>query len=78
MDIYILKNDDGDGGYYCAQSEAPDMRWQRPAITEVRLVSIPDDIWALVLAGGLPVDEDRSNDSTWIEWWPEGSTTWTR
>jgi hypothetical protein len=31
-----------------------------------------------VLAGGLPVDIDHSNDSTWLEWWEEAEPVWSR
>lgn len=79
MRIYLLRDDDPRGGYFCAQSFKPDMSMERPSINEVRVVeNFPADIWDMTLKGGLPVDEDYSNDSTWLPWWAEAETIWTR
>lgn len=81
MVIYLLKDNNPEGGYYCAEGERPDMSIQRSTVVEVRQVEVPDEVWNLVLEGGLPVDDlgtNPNNDSTWIEWWPSGTTIWTR
>jgi hypothetical protein len=78
MLIHLLKDEDPLGGYFCAEQDKPDMTIQRPSVVEVRSVEVPDDVWELVLEGGLPVDPDYSNDSTWAQWWPLGTTVWTK
>jgi hypothetical protein len=77
--IYISRDSDPVGGYFHAEDRKPDMTIARRTITEVREVEgFPDDVWPFVLVGGLPVDSDGSNDSTWAAWWPEGRTVWIR
>lgn len=79
MILYILRDVDSVGGYFAAQDFKPDKSTERATIAEVRAVrDFPDDIWALVLSGGLPVDIDHSNDSTWLEWWEEAEPVWSR
>ena len=79
MKVYVLQDDDPYGGYLCAQQDKPDMRYERSSVREVREIEFPDDVWNdIVIQGGLPVDEDGSNDSTWREWWPTGETVWSR
>ena len=79
MILYILKDDDPQGGYFAAQEFKPDMRVERKSICEVRMVpDFPEDVWKFALQGKLPVDPDISNDSTWIRWWPDGETIWVR
>lgn len=76
--IYLLQDDDPEGGYYCAQTWKPDMRHERPSISEVREVVMPAELWDFLLGGGMPLDEDGSNDSTWRGFWREGETVWSR
>lgn len=76
--VYILKDDEPAGGYFAAQTMKPDMTSERRSVAEVRAVEMPQDVWEFALEGGLPVDVDYSNDSTWIEWWPEAEPVWTR
>jgi hypothetical protein len=79
MRIYLLRDEDPRGGYLCAQNFKPDMSSERLSINEVRVVNnFPEDVWDMVLKGGLPIDEDFSNDSTWLPWWAEAETIWTR
>ena len=78
MILYILRESDPAGGYFSAQDFKPDSS-HHPTLNEVRVVeNFPEDIWDMVLQGGLPVDPDHSNDSTWVEWWPEAQTVWVR
>jgi hypothetical protein len=81
--IYILLDDDPAGGYYAAQDWLPDMSLERSTIREVRSVDMPQATWDFILLeGGAPVDEmpdgSTSNDSTWLTWWPDGKTIWSR
>jgi hypothetical protein len=78
MRIYLLRDTDPLGGYFAAQQFKPDITQERETVVEVRATTIPDDLWRDMLAGILPVDEDDSNDSTWVEWWPEATTVWSR
>jgi hypothetical protein len=79
MVIYILKDADPAGGYFAAQDRKPFLWEERSTVVEVREVSdFPEDLWQTVLEGGLPVDEDYSNDSTWAEWWSQGRMIWVR
>lgn len=77
--LYILRDDDPSLGYYSAQTTPFDPRVDRRTISEVRLVEeFPQDVLDMALTGGLPVDENHSNDSTWIEWWRDARTVWLR
>lgn len=78
MIIYLLLDEDPDGGYYAAQDRKPDMRIERRSIVEVREVDVLDSLWEMTLRGELPVDADHSNDSTWVDYWPQGKTVWSR
>ena len=79
MILYLLRDLDPIGGYFAAQEFKPDPIEERPSIIEVRAVEdFPQDVWELALAGGLPVDLDHSNDSTWIEWWHDATPVWER
>ena len=78
MKIYLLRDTDPNGGYLCAQEFKPDMTQERRTIEEVRVTDIPEELWRDMLAGILPVDEDYSNDSTWIEWWSDAEVVWIR
>ena len=79
MILYLLRDTDPNGGYFAAQEFKPDPSQERRTIVEVRAVEdFPEDIWELVLSGGLPVDLDHSNDSTWLEWWDEATPVWRR
>lgn len=77
MKVYLMMESNPEGGYFSAQEFKPNPVTQR-YIEEVRVVDIPESLWRDMLAGILPVDEDNSNDSTWIEWWPSGTTVWSR
>lgn len=77
--IYISRDSDPTGGYFHAEDGKPDMAAERATVVEVREVGdFPDDLWQSMLAGGLPVDADHSNDSTWAQWWPKGTVVWVR
>ena len=79
MVLYLLMDTDPNGGYFCAQPWKPDLSEERASISEVRVVEdFPEDVWEFALAGGLPVDGDHSNDSTWIEWWRDATPVWER
>lgn len=79
MQIYILRDDDPAFGYYCAQSWKPNMEMERPSIAEVRIVEVPDQFWKMVVEeGGLPEDEDYSNDRVWFGRFQNGETIWVR
>lgn len=79
MVIFILKDLDPAGGYYAAQEERPEKADERQTIVEVRRVKdFPEDVWEMALTGALPVDDDLSNDSTWLGWWPKGRAIWKR
>jgi hypothetical protein len=79
QDIWILMDDDPSGGYYAGQDWQPDLSLERNTIREVRVVSMPKATWNFLLnEGGMPLDQDGSNDSTWLEWWPQGRTVWSR
>lgn len=79
MIIYLLRDIDPIGGYFAAQEQKPEMHEERDTTVECRVVTdFPEDVWAFALSGGLPVDDDYSNDSTWIEWWPEATRVWAR
>lgn len=78
MKIYLLRDTDPRGGYLCAQEFKPDMTQERRSIVEVRVTEIPESLWRDMLAGILPVDEDHSNDSTWIEYWDDADVVWIR
>ena len=76
MRIYILNDKDPMGGFYSAQREVPNMDYERWSIQEVRAVEVTEKFWSSLLEGKLPVDDDGSNDSTWIKLWPTGVTIW--
>ena len=77
MILYLLRDLDPQGGYLAAQPDKPDPFTERQSVVEVRVVrDFPDDIWEFALAGGLPVDVDHSNDSTWMEWWDDAERVW--
>ena len=80
MIAYLLKDDDPHGGYFAAEDHKPDIRVQRKTLAEIRRVELPDEVWQMVVTGALPVDEDFSNDSTWIQWWqdPSAEIVWVR
>ena len=79
MILYLLRDTDPAGGYLCAQEFKPDMTQERKTVVEVRAVpDFPEDIWAMVLEGGLPVDPDYSNDSTWLGWWDDAERVFLR
>lgn len=79
QDIWILLDENPSGGYYAAQDWQPDLSLERNTIREVRVVSIPRETWDFMLnQGGLPLDPDGSNDTTWLEWWPQARTVWSR
>ena len=79
MVLYLLRDSDANGGYYEAHPTKPDGPLLRRTVQEVRMVDdFPDDVWEFALQGGLPVDEDMSNDSTWAAWWPDGVTVWSK
>lgn len=79
MVIYIVRDSDPTGGYFHAEPSKPNLVHDRPTLVEVREVDdFPEDVWQYVLVGGLPVDADGSNDSTWSEWWPKGKVVWVR
>lgn len=83
MKIYILMDDDPHGGYYAGQDWLPDMTLERASIREVREVDMTQETWDFILLqGGAPVDTmpdgSSSNDSTWLQWWPEGRVIWSR
>lgn len=75
--LFLSLDDRPEGGIFSASQEMPPL--DDPHLVEVRVVpNFPADVWAFALAGGLPVDEDHSNDSTWAPWWPDGVPIWTR
>lgn len=76
MLAYIIADDNPDGGYFAFETQKPTIT--RRTEREVREVELPDDLVEAALAGRLPRDEDGSNDSTWLEWWPKGRTVWRR
>lgn len=79
MLLYILHDTDPYGGYFSAQPFKPDPATERRSVDEVRAVAdFPEDVWDFAMAGGLPVDVDRSNDSTWAPWWADAEIVWTR
>lgn len=79
MILYLLRDKDPRGGYFAAQAVKPDFFDERETVVEVRAVpDFPDEVWEFALAGGLPVDVDHSNDSTWVEWWAHAVPVWTR
>ena len=79
MQLYLLHDLDPSGGFFAAQEFKPDPHAERPSVDEVRLVEdFPDDVWEFTLAGGLPVDPDGSNDSTWLPWWDDALPVWSR
>lgn len=71
-------DDEPYGGYFAGQNWAPNMSWERKTIREVRVVDMPEEIWDFIINGGAPLDEDESNDSTWLPWWQEGTIVWSR
>lgn len=79
MIIYLEHDTEPLGGFLSAQDHRPDIARLRSTVDEIREVhDFPADVWRFVLEGGLPVDSDGSNDSTWIEWWYDGETIWSR
>ena len=79
MILYLLRDTDPIGGFFAAQELKPDPITERYTVEEVRAVrDFPEDVWEFALSGGLPVDIDRSNDSTWLEWWHDAEIVWTR
>lgn len=79
MILYILRDIDPIGGFFAAQGFKPDPLQERATVVEVRAVEdFPEDLWAAVLAGELPVDVDGSNDSTWLQWWDQATPVWSR
>ena len=78
MRISLLRDSDPNGGYLTAQEFKPDVTQERETIQEIRVTEIPDNLWRDMLIGILPIDEDYSNDSTWIEWWSNATPVWNR
>lgn len=79
MILYILRDLDPRGGYFSAQPFKPNPVEERDNVVEVRAVrDFPEEVWEFALAGGLPVDIDHSNDSTWVEWWDQAEPVWSR
>lgn len=79
MVVYLLHDDDPNGGYFSAMSIKPDPTLERGHTVEIRAVrEFPVDVWEFAMSGGLPVDVDHSNDSTWIEWWDDAEPVWKR
>jgi hypothetical protein len=77
--IYLLRDTDPLGGFFCAQQIKPDILAERETVVECRAVTnFPEDVWQFVLSGALPVDVDGSNDSTWLPWWSESEPVWER
>lgn len=77
MKIYLMMESEPAGGYFSAQETKPNPVLQR-YVEEIRVTDIPADLWRDMLAGILPVDEDHSNDSTWIEYWDDATPVWKR
>lgn len=82
MMIYILMDDDPNGGYFAGQDWLPNMEWERASIREVRAVDMPEETWEFIINGGAPLDTMRdqttSHDSTWLPWWLDGRVVWSR
>lgn len=79
MILYLARDADPNGGYFEAHSTKPTEDVMRRTLQEVRVVDdFPEDVWEFALAGGLPVDSDGSNDSTWAAWWPDATVVWTK
>lgn len=79
MQIYILRDDDAYFGYYSAMSRKPDMNVERPSVAEVRIVEVQDEFWRMVVEeGGIPEDNDHSNDRVWFGLFQRGETIWVR
>lgn len=79
MILYILRDLDPLGGYFAAQGFKPDPIEERATVVEVRAVlEFPEELWETAMSGGLPIDVDRSNDSTWLQWWDDAVPVWAR
>jgi hypothetical protein len=76
--IYILRDTDPQGGYFAAQSFLPSSDEERRSVVEVRSTEVSEEFWDGVLTGNLPIDEDRSNDSTWESLWDEAEPVWSK
>lgn len=79
MELYLIHDINPSGGFFAAQEFKPDPLLERTTVDEVRVVeNFPDDVWEFALSGGLPVDSDHSNDSTWLPWWDDAALVWSR
>lgn len=84
MIVYLIRySNPVNGGYFAAQDSKPiiapyshEERWaQEVAVVE----DFPDDVWELVISGGLPVDPDgEGHDLVWEPWWEQSRTLWRR
>lgn len=79
MIVYLVRDMDPSGGYLSAQTERPPLIGREAVyVDEIRVVEdFPEDVWDLVVAGGLPVDPGGAgHDLVWMPWWEDAETVW--
>lgn len=77
MKIYIVKDDDPEGGYFSFGPEEPPIHeWDLTSV-EVRVVE-GGDLWERWNAGLLPHGIDGSLDALLVPLWIKGKTIWRR
>lgn len=76
----FLVHDRADG--FAADAAEPDPDTYPLSTDEARVVEdFPEDLWQLILAGGLPWDDNGttiSHDRAWQPWWDDAQQLWRR
>lgn len=76
--LYIIRDDNPEGGYFSFAPEKPDMTGESKTCTEVRVVKHDEDLWELWSHGNLPPGEDGTYDILLAPLWKTGKTVWRR
>lgn len=76
--VYIIRDDNPEGGYFSFAPEKPDMLAEAKTCMEVRVADSEEDIWDLWYHGKLPRGEDGTYDALLAPLWKKGKVIWTR
>lgn len=78
MDVYILRDDDADGGQFAIWLPVPVMSEARVTVSEVRKAVIPDELWNGINTGDIKPHPRTHFDEFIVPHWDEGTVWWTR
>jgi hypothetical protein len=76
--IYIVRDDDPDGGYFSFGPEKPTLHHYPASVMEVRAVEDNSDLWGRWSVGKLPTGLDGTFDYILAPLWVKGETVWKR